>query len=763
MTIEEIFSLGSYIYLPSFADSIAQKSPRFEIVKIMKGGMGGCLKIKTTRGDFYAIKIILPELLDSTISRDRYIDELKIWRTVSMCDGVVEAIQIFKYNEIPCVISPWLENGELSSLMKIKDRTVFFNSIYRIASTLKWVYDNYGVIHRDLKPQNILVDKNYLTYVGDWGLSKFINSVDKLNTNCPSNQKSSTQDGIFLGTYAYASPEQLTGEKLDFRSDIFALGIIMYEWETGRHPFFEKDFNTTANNIVRGQFTKIESLSNSSHLGLRDVIYKCLQVDRKNRYSSYDELLNDIIIASKDVPSFFKYIPTMRSYSDILTPKSLLGMIKDTEANGVLANNSDNVFMAEQDDVLSQITIASEIASLGDYEKAYDIIRKVMPVSELIVKFPDLYLHQYSVINFAWILRNMGKIEDAVKWMELISNAKVLKSIYYENLSEFYLAKSDFNKALNITEIGLDKYPTCQGLLGNASIACSMLGYYNEAISFANRRIKADPGLHSYFDYGFLCYKWAESIKETNFPKCIELYRSALLYFRKALEYNPEHYASSLNIAIILFKLRRYSDSIQQLNSIDRNNVTEVWIAHNLLWGASPEYCLNFCEKAIKNYPNEIILKRIYAECLVDDIILKSNELDNNFTNDANWEFFSEIINDVQHRTESDFRYLAKYLYWNKKYEAAIELLKQAEKIYPNEWTYNYYKSYYLLSFDRKEEALNEAIIANKKAPWREMGLKLLSRCYQSIGDSQKAELYCKEYERIKKQKNELYESVKSI
>lgn len=338
MDLNEIFPIGQNILIPNFAEALGQKKPFFLVVDVMKGGMGGCIRIKAETGTEYALKIILPDKFESEESCHRYLGELKKWRTFSMCDGILETYEITKYQEIPCVISPWMKQGDLRSLMMIKERTVFFNTMHRIVGSLKWVYDKYNTIHRDLKPNNILVDSNYLPYVADWGLCKTLNESTVNNSGMSSDDISAdykTSEGFALGTWGFASPEQMDCDaKIDFRADIFALGVIMYIWETGSHPFQGISVQETIQNVYKGRYKKLGGIFHRTTFGADKIITKCLESNPKDRYSSYAELLRDIELCAKDVPAFFKYEPKIRSYNDLINPISIGTRIRNNEIPG---------------------------------------------------------------------------------------------------------------------------------------------------------------------------------------------------------------------------------------------------------------------------------------------------------------------------------------------------------------------------------------------------------------------------------------------
>lgn len=762
--IGEIFPIGQNIIIHSFAEALQQKDPFFLVVDVMQGGMGGCIRLKAENCDEYALKIILPEKFESEDSLQRYLGELKKWCTFSMCDGILEAYEITKYNEIPCVISPWMKQGDLRSLMRIKERTVFFNSMHRIVGSLKWVYDKYKTIHRDLKPNNILVDSNYLPYIADWGLCKTLNeSTDGIGiSSTVANADYKTEDGFAFGTWGFASPEQMSGDaNIDFRTDIFALGVIMYIWETGDHPFQGVSVQETINNVYNGRYKKLGGLFHRSNFGADKIITKCLENNSNDRYSSYDELLRDIELCAKGVPAFLKYEPKLRSYNDLINPITIGIRIRNNEIPGLFGKSGSIV--TDQEYILDQIYIATNLAKIGECKKALELLSKITPPEDLLHKYPDLPVHRDFVINYASILSQNGQYDVAISWLLKIGHSVNLPAAFYVNLSLCYMNKGDMGKCLDTCNEGLLKYPNDVGILGNATLSATSLEKFSEALQCANKRIKLEQGLQTYYEYAFLCYKWGESLKELDFPQAIKLYKSSLLYYRKALEYNPKHYSSNINLGIVLFKLRRYTDSMEVLSQIDYCEASLFWMSKNMEWVSNFDECIKFCNKYLEKHPNFIMLQRVLSECIVDAYVLNKLHDGKRIIENTSWEFFNSMVNDKEHRVESDLRYYGRLLHWDGQVDTAIKFFKWAQLVFPKEWTYNYYLSYFLLMKKQYTEALEQAIIANKKAPWREKGYLLLSECYKVLGNTINSNKCIAKHNEIKKQKEDLYNSCKSI
>lgn len=242
--------IGCSIELPELATQISSESSTFVVKGVFTGGMGVCIHFlhPETRQEF-ALKGIRPDFVAEQATIDRFLDELKVWIAASSCDLIAEALAVVRLNELPCVLATWMPNGDLAHSLPRLTKTKKIEALLRIVRGLSWVNSNLGVIHRDLKPSNILLDGHGLAYVADWGLARPIGdalqSVGKTMINAV-NRPDRTQQGSFLGTVTYAAPEQIMGSAaIDHRADIYALGCMMFEFETGAPPFLGKTVHDT--------------------------------------------------------------------------------------------------------------------------------------------------------------------------------------------------------------------------------------------------------------------------------------------------------------------------------------------------------------------------------------------------------------------------------------------------------------------------------------------------------------------------------------
>lgn len=142
-----------------------------------------------------------------------------------------------------------------------------------------------GIVHRDIKPENVMKTPSGVVKVLDFGLARM---------EGPGRTTRITQAGVILGTPAYLSPEQALGQAVDFRSDIFALGLVLYELTAGLNPFDAKSITATIARIVEESPPPLSDVQPQSGPDLDRIVATCLQKDPRDRYQSTQEVVVDL-------------------------------------------------------------------------------------------------------------------------------------------------------------------------------------------------------------------------------------------------------------------------------------------------------------------------------------------------------------------------------------------------------------------------------------------------------------------------------------
>ena len=301
MTYSDFFRVGSVVEIPELAGCTPDEEKWFLVASVHRGGMGECIHLQTMSSKHhYALKRVLPDLVGDNDAINQFHNELGLWVTASACDAVVEAIAVIRLNEVPSVFQQWMSGGDLLHALPNMRVEHKIQAMLRIVRGLNWVYSNLGVIHCDLKPANILLDEKGMSYIADWGLArpirKAMNEVFHGTLDKRVMQAQQRLTYRFTGTILYSAPESILNPKsIDHRTDIYALGCMMYEMETGSPPFVGSSFLEIARKHVEEKPPKLGGLFHRTTTGLEKIIEKCMQKIPSSRYATYTELEEDIL------------------------------------------------------------------------------------------------------------------------------------------------------------------------------------------------------------------------------------------------------------------------------------------------------------------------------------------------------------------------------------------------------------------------------------------------------------------------------------
>jgi Tol biopolymer transport system component len=259
------------------------------------GGMGEVYRAKDPRlGREVALKV-LPE----EVSRDS--DRLSRFEQEARAASALNHPNIITIYEIgsadsTAFIAMELVDGktlrELSLLGPLPVRRVI-DIAAQVAEGLAKAH-GVGIVHRDLKPENLMVSKDGYVKILDFGLAKLAEPESGELSAMPTLARPETHPGTVLGTVGYMSPEQASGQRLDFRSDQFSLGSILYEVTTGSRPFSRKTAAETMSAIIRDEPEPLGKLRPEIPPPLRWIVERCMAKDPEERYASTRDLARDL-------------------------------------------------------------------------------------------------------------------------------------------------------------------------------------------------------------------------------------------------------------------------------------------------------------------------------------------------------------------------------------------------------------------------------------------------------------------------------------
>jgi len=277
---------------------------RYQIIEELgKGGMGKVYKVFDTKiKEKIALKLVKPEIASDRETIERFSNELKLARKIRH-KNVCGMFDIGEAEGTHFITMEYVGGEDLKSIIRMTGML----GIGTVLSVGKQICDglteahSQGVVHRDLKPTNIMIDKGGNVKIMDFGIARSMR------------ERGITGPSVLIGTPEYMSPEQAEAKEVDQRSDIYSLGIILYEMVTGRVPFEGE----TALSIAmkhKGELSKNpKQLNPNIPDDLSGVILKCLEKDKVKRYQTAADAHSELDRIEKGLPAAERALPRIKS------------------------------------------------------------------------------------------------------------------------------------------------------------------------------------------------------------------------------------------------------------------------------------------------------------------------------------------------------------------------------------------------------------------------------------------------------------------
>ncbi len=275
---------------PKLAEGISFAG-RYEILEELgRGGMGVVYKAQDTKlKRTVALKFLPPELTHISEVKERFMREAQA--AAALDHPNICTVHEFDEAEDKSFISMAYIEGQ-SLRKKVESGPLKLDEALRIAIQVAEGLDEAhkkGVIHRDIKSTNILVDQRGQPKIMDFGLAKV------------AGEALLTKEGTTMGTIAYMSPEQARGEEVDHRTDIWSLGVVLYEMFTGQLPFKGKHDQSVIFSILNEKPKPITDLQSEIPMTIEEVVGKALEKNPNDRYQNVEELLDDLKSISEGI------------------------------------------------------------------------------------------------------------------------------------------------------------------------------------------------------------------------------------------------------------------------------------------------------------------------------------------------------------------------------------------------------------------------------------------------------------------------------
>ena len=316
---------------------------RYELLeKIGEGGMSTVYKARCNKLNRYvAVKILKKELAENEEVVKKFKIEATAIATLSD-NNIVNVLDVGTQGDINYIVMEYVNGKTLKDVIKQYGKLNYETAIsmaVQIAKALECAHKN-SIIHRDVKPQNILVTEDGLIKVTDFGIAKSTSSSTLTNTT------------TIMGSAHYFSPEQAKGSTVDARTDLYSLGVVLYEMVTGKLPFEAESPVTIALKHIQEEVVPPKQINSKVPESLNTLILKAMDKEPNNRYQDARELIVDLQKVKEDPNVILgnkKSTPADEGHTIIMSPVTGADIAKAAAVNNVVPPK-DKKYEDEYDD-----------------------------------------------------------------------------------------------------------------------------------------------------------------------------------------------------------------------------------------------------------------------------------------------------------------------------------------------------------------------------------------------------------------------------
>lgn len=471
----------------------------YEILEeIGRGGMGVVYKaVQASTKREVALKVLLEGPFASEKSKRRFEREVEL------------AAQL-QHPHIVTILESGIASGRYYFAMQyvdgqpldayLADRKLSIDDALRlfgkICDAITYAHQR-GVIHRDLKPSNILVDKEGVPHVLDFGLAKVADPEEAAPT-----QLSIT--GEVMGTLPYISPEQATGshQDIDVRTDVYSLGVILYEMLTGKYPYpVVGHVAEVLKNIAEAEPEKPSKIRRRINDEVETIVLKALAKEAERRYPGAGDLAKDVerylagepIDAKRD-SGWYVLRKTVRRYRVpvavitvflvLVTTSTIVVSVMYRAQSRLLEDVKRERNRAKEGELNTLYNAGTTFAALGELGEAEAAYRRAIELSPT---------HFSAWFNLGNVLRDAQNVEDAVSAYEAAIKLDPTDIRPVGNLAEMYRERGAFEQALPLIETVRSQNPTDVHWLGFEAEVLNRLGRWRDATTTYERLLELAP------------------------------------------------------------------------------------------------------------------------------------------------------------------------------------------------------------------------------------------------------------------------------
>lgn len=459
---------------------------------IRKIGSGGSSEVWLAEkdGKKYAIKTPKIDAYQTVSKKDvaEFLEKAKLWAALDH-PNIVRVYE-FGVNPIPFIIMEYCTHNLRSIISNLSKNMAIVISI-KVADALNYAH-NYGIIHRDIKPENILFVDNE-PKIGDWDIAKVLLKVTATQTK-------------YVGTPLYSAPEQLDPKDfgfVDWRTDIWQFGCLLYEMFAKEPPFFADFPGQLAISILKDEPTWNRNIPE----GIRDILLKCLKKNKEERWQNIGIILEQLK----------QYKAKVRVPKEKEIVKKIPKVISKEEVKKLI-EEGDKFFFK------------------GQYLEAIEYYNRALDID------PNNAIALYYIGD---ALDNLGHHEMALEYYDKAlkidprnSNIWNNRGLALDNLGRYEEALECYNKALKIK-------PNDDRVLYNKAIALRKLRRYKEALKCYDKALEINPNDADIWNNKGVVFN---ELKQ---------YKKAIECFNKALKIDPNHEKARKNKKATMEKLRK--------------------------------------------------------------------------------------------------------------------------------------------------------------------------------------------------------------
>ncbi len=484
---------------------IGETLGNFKIIEeISRGGVAIIYKgFQTNLNRYVAIKVLPPQLTTDPDLVERFRREAQAVAKLNH-PNVCQVYDVNIKDNTHYIVMELIDGETLREIIQkeaplsLKENLTILS---QVGDALSHAHRN-GIIHRDIKPENIMIDREGRVKIMDFGVARITNATWQ------------TKVGMIMGTPEYMSPEQVKGERVDERSDIYSLGVMLYEMLTGELPFKGDDPFSIAFHHVNSEPLPLTQANPGLPKVVEKVVMKTLAKGKEDRYQNVDELVKNFRRAAKQARK-------MTRVNTLITPRPLVPVAKKRSPNKKLIVG-----------IIALLVVTVALISLS----AGGLLSKEKRALRYLEQGEKLYHteeYQKAIPNYKRAVELNPTLEKALSGLA--------KS--YEKVGDYQQTIAGYSKVLELDE---DNFPAHLGL----GRSYEKLGDYEQALKIYQRALELG------FDGAELHYKIGEIYRGlSNYPQ-------ALSEYQEALNRDPNYVLAYKSSALIHDDQNRYKDAL---------------------------------------------------------------------------------------------------------------------------------------------------------------------------------------------------------